>query len=52
MKFTEMPYTHPNLEEFQTSAGELLEQIRADLKEELWQWFDEVFNLLKAKWMI
>ena len=29
MKFTEMPYTHPNLEEFQTSAGELLEQIRS-----------------------
>ena len=29
MKFTEMPYTRPNLEEFQTSAGELLEQIRS-----------------------
>ena len=34
----------------QAALAELPEQIRADLKEELWQWFDEVFNLLKAKW--
>ncbi len=33
-----------------TELAGLLEQIRLELKPKLWQWFDEVFVLLKTAW--